>query len=57
MTSDIGRRNISLMCSKLGIENIIVAADIKKKENIKKILEAWLKNPYLGHDKFIYSWR
>ena len=31
MTSDIGRKNISLMCSKLGIENIIVAADIKKK--------------------------
>ena len=49
MTSDIGRKNISLMCSKLGIENIIVAADIKKKrENIKKNVEAWLKNPHLG---------
>ena len=30
MTADIGRRNISIMCSKLNIENIIVAADIKK---------------------------
>ena len=49
MTSDIGRRNISIMCSKLGIENIIVAADIKKKrDNIKKNVEAWLKNPNLG---------
>ena len=37
MTSDIGRKNISLMCSKLGIENIIVAADIKKKK--RKILK------------------
>ena len=49
MTSDVGRRNISIMCSKLGIENIIVAADIKKKrDNIKKNVEAWLKNPHLG---------
>ena len=49
MTSDIGRRNISLMCSKLGVENIIVAADIyKKRENIKKNVEAWLNKPDLG---------
>ena len=49
MTSDIGRRNISLMCSKLGVENIIVAAEYKKKrENIKKNVEAWLKKPHLG---------
>ena len=32
------------MCSKLGIENIIVAADIMKKENIKKNILAWPKN-------------
>ncbi|MBF96463.1 MAG: glucosamine 6-phosphate synthetase [Pelagibacterales bacterium] len=49
MTADIGRRNISIMCSKLGIENIIVAADIiKKRDNIKKNVLAWLKNPNLG---------
>ncbi len=49
MTADIGRRNISIMCSKLNIENIIVAADIKKKrDNIKKNVEAWLKKPHLG---------
>ena len=49
MTSDIGRRNISRVCSKLGIENIIVSADIqKKRNNIRKNINAWLKNPHLG---------
>jgi glutamine---fructose-6-phosphate transaminase (isomerizing) len=49
MTSDIGRRNISRMCAKLGIENIIVSADIqKKRNNIKKNINAWLKKPHLG---------
>ncbi|MDC0162354.1 glucosamine 6-phosphate synthetase, partial [Paracoccaceae bacterium] len=49
MVTDLGRRNISRMCSALGVENIIVAADIKKKrDNIKKNLSAWLKNPHLG---------
>ena len=37
MVTDLGRRNISRMCAELGVENIIVAADIeKKRENIKK---------------------
>ena len=49
MVTDLGRRNISRMCSKLGIENIIVAADIhKKRENIRKNVVAWLKAPHLG---------
>lgn len=49
MVTDLGRRNISRMCSQLGVENIIVAANItKKRENIRKNLEAWLKNPHLG---------
>lgn len=49
MVTDLGRRNISRMCSKLGVENIIVAADIsKKRENIRKNLKAWLKKPNLG---------
>ncbi len=49
MTSDIGRRNISRVCSKLGIENIIVSADInKKRNNIRKNIKAWLKKPHLG---------
>ena len=49
MVTDLGRRNISQMCGDLGVENIIVAADIsKKRKNIKINLEAWLKSPHLG---------
>lgn len=49
MVTDLGRRNISRMCDKLGVENIIIAADIsKKRRNIKMNLEAWLKSPHLG---------
>jgi len=49
MVTDLGRRNISRMCSELGVENIIIAADIeKKRRNIKINLEAWLKSPHLG---------
>jgi len=49
MVTDLGRRNISRMSAELGVENIIVAADItQKRENIKKNLRAWLKSPHLG---------
>lgn len=49
MVTDLGRRNISQMCADLGVENIIVAADIsQKRKNIKMNLEAWLKSPHLG---------
>lgn len=49
MVTDLGRRNISRMCAQLGVENIIVAADIsKKRRNIRKNLKAWLKSPHLG---------
>ena len=49
MVTDLGRRNISRVCAEMGVENIIVAADIsKKRKNIKKNLIAWLKSPHLG---------
>jgi hypothetical protein len=49
MVTDLGRRNISRMCAELGVENIIIADDIaKKRRNIKRNLEAWLKAPHLG---------
>ncbi len=49
MVTDLGRRNISRMCAELGVENIIIAADISlKRKNIKMNLEAWLKSPHLG---------
>lgn len=49
MVTDLGRRNISRMCAKLKVENIIIAADIsKKRDNIRKNVSAWLKSPHLG---------
>jgi len=49
MVTDLGRRNISRMSAKLGVENIIVADDIdKKRKNIAVNLRAWLKAPHLG---------
>jgi len=62
MVTDLGRRNIARVCGKLGVENIIVAADIRKKRlNIKKNLNAWLQKPHLGMlpilmagDKYFY---
>jgi len=49
MVTDLARRNISRMCSQLGVENIIIAADIsKKRHNIAMNLKAWLKAPHLG---------
>jgi predicted glutamine amidotransferase len=49
MVTDLARRNISRMCGKLGVENILISADIKKKRmNINKNIMAWLKRPELG---------
>jgi glucosamine--fructose-6-phosphate aminotransferase (isomerizing) len=49
MVTDLGRRNVSRMSSKLGVENIIVAADItKKRDYIRRNLNAWIKSPHLG---------
>ena len=49
MVTDLARRNQARMCGQLGIEHIIVSADIgKKRENIRKNILAWLKRPHLG---------
>lgn len=49
MVTDLARRNIARMCGKLGVEHILVSADIiKKRENVRKNVTAWLKNPDLG---------
>lgn len=62
MVTDLGSRNITRVCEKLGVENIIITADIRKKRaNIKKNLKAWLQKPHLGMipllmagDKYFY---
>jgi asparagine synthetase B (glutamine-hydrolysing) len=49
MVTDLARRNIARTCGKLGVENIIVSADIEwKRENIRRNILAWLHKPHLG---------
>lgn len=49
MLTDLGRRNQYRMTGSLGVEHILISADIqKKRENIKKNVEAWLQQPDLG---------
>lgn len=62
MVTDLARRNIARVCGKLGVENILVSADIWwKRENIRKNILAWLHKPNLGMiplfmagDKYFY---
>ncbi len=49
LVTDLARRNIQRMCAALGVEHILVSADInKKRENVRKNVNAWLKKPSLG---------
>ncbi len=49
MITDLGRRNQARVVGKLGVEHIIVSADIDwKRDNIRKNVLAWLKKPDLG---------
>ena len=49
MVTDLARRNQAILCSKLGVEHVIVAPDIEKKRKyIRQNIEAWIKNPHLG---------
>jgi glutamine---fructose-6-phosphate transaminase (isomerizing) len=49
MVNDLARRNQARVVGKLGIEHIVVSADIRtKRANIRKNLKAWLKKPDLG---------
>lgn len=49
MVTDLARRNISRICGKLGIEHILVSADITwKRNNIRSNVSAWLRKPHLG---------
>lgn len=49
MLTDLGRRNQARMCGKLGVEHLLVSADIQQKRNyIRQNVTAWLKKPKLG---------
>jgi len=49
MVTDLARRNVYRMCGKLGVEHILVSADInRKRRSIQHNISAWLKKPNLG---------
>jgi glutamine---fructose-6-phosphate transaminase (isomerizing) len=49
MVTDLARRNISRVCGSLGVEHILISADIRRKrENVRQNVSAWLKRPDLG---------
>ncbi|RCV66045.1 Glucosamine 6-phosphate synthetase [Methanophagales archaeon] len=49
MVTDLARRNQARLCGELGVEHIVVSADInRKRRNIRKNVNAWLKKPDLG---------
>jgi len=49
MVTDLARRNIARVCGRLGVENIIVSADIgSKRQNIRKNIMAWTRRPNLA---------
>lgn len=49
MVTDLARRNQARLCGKLGVEHILVSADIaQKRANIRKNVLAWLRRPDLG---------
>ena len=49
MVTDLARRNQARVCGKLGVEHILVSADIERKRaNIRRNVEAWLRRPELG---------
>ena len=47
--TDRARRNISRMCGRLGVEHVLVAADLERKRaNVRRNLLAWTRRPHLG---------
>jgi len=49
MVTDLARRNISRMCGKLGVEHVLVSADIaRKRRYVRDNILAWLRRPELG---------
>ncbi|MFZ4427706.1 MAG: 7-cyano-7-deazaguanine synthase [Saprospiraceae bacterium] len=49
LVTDLARRNQSRLCQALGVEHIVISADIRKKRSyVRKNVRTWLKNPDLG---------
>lgn len=49
LTTEVSRRNQSLICEKLGVEHIVRSANLEKKRRfVRKNVNAWIKKPKLG---------
>jgi glucosamine--fructose-6-phosphate aminotransferase (isomerizing) len=49
LVNDLARRNISRLCGRLGVENILISADLaEKRANVRRNVLAWLRRPRLG---------
>jgi glucosamine--fructose-6-phosphate aminotransferase (isomerizing) len=49
LITDLARRNQARICGRLGIEHILISADIAaKRANVRRNIRAWLKKPDLG---------
>ena len=49
LVTDLGRRNQTRLCAKLGVEQILITANLKKKRDyVRRNINAWLKKPHLG---------
>lgn len=49
MMAPVGMRNARKMCAALGVEYVVVKADVKRKlEYVRKNISVWLKRPVLG---------
>lgn len=49
MVTDIARRNQAKILGKLGVEHIVISADITmKRKHIKENIQAWMKDPHMG---------
>ena len=49
LVTDLARRNISRMCGHLGLEHVVISADINKKRKfVRQKVLSWLKEPKLG---------
>jgi asparagine synthetase B (glutamine-hydrolysing) len=49
MITDLARRNQARLCGKLGVEHVVVSADIRRKRrHIRENVAAWLRKPDLG---------
>lgn len=49
MVTDLARRNIARLCGRLGVEHILVSADIRRKRaHIRRNVASWLRRPRLG---------